>query len=199
MCNKILIFLNDTSLTETFKPVLQKKIMQNTTSTFVFSVAIMILKKLLVLENQPYKRAPEINVDDKLSPNEQELIHYGSGQILFAVIKGYKKFDESGNIEAKNALLFFPSLKCATHEVEAYGFLHFVKKWTNLIDRGRLIKVNDQFFLFIRYVETLVRKTLIFSFTKTYEDEDIFELLQEKLEESSMVNKLWKNMFQISN
>ena len=118
---------------------------------------------------------------------------------MFAMIKGYKKFDESGNIEAKNALLFFPSLKCATHEVEAYGFLHFVKKWTNLIDCGRLIKVNDQFFLFIRYVETLVRKTLIFSFTKTYEDEDIFELLQEKLEESSMVNKLWENMFQISN
>ena len=79
MCNKILICLNDTSLTETFKPVLQKEIMQNTTSTFVFSVAIMIVKKLLVLENQPYKRAPEINVNDKLSPKKQELIHYGSG------------------------------------------------------------------------------------------------------------------------
>lgn len=90
-------------------------------------------------------------------------------------------------------------MKCATHEVEVYNFLHFVKKWTNFIDCGGLIKVNDQFFLFIRDVETLVRKTLIFSFTKTYEDEDIFELLQEKLEESSMVNKLWENMFQISN
>ena len=38
--NKILICLNDTSLTETFKPVLQREIMESTRSTFVFSVTI---------------------------------------------------------------------------------------------------------------------------------------------------------------
>ena len=100
MWNKILIYLNDTSLTETFKPVLQKEIMESTTSSFVFSVAMMIVKKL-------YKRAPEINVNDKLSTNEREIIHYVSGCILFAFIKIYKRFDESGSIEAKDALLFF--------------------------------------------------------------------------------------------
>ena len=113
MWNKILICLNDTSLTETFKPVLQKEIMESTTGTFVFSVAMMIVKKVLVLENQLRKRAPEINVNDKLSTNEQEIIHYVSGYILFALIKRYKRFDESGNIEAKDALLFFSSLRCA--------------------------------------------------------------------------------------
>ena len=60
-------------------------------------------------------------------------------------------------------MIIFSSLKCATHEVEVYNFLHFVKKWTNFIDCGGLIKVNDQFFLFIRYA---VRKTLTFSFMK---------------------------------
>ena len=35
-----------------------------------------------------------------------------------------------------------------------------MKKWANLVDDGRLIKVKDQFFLFIRYVETLGTKTL---------------------------------------
>ena len=83
-------------------------------------------------------------------------------------------------------------MKCATHEVEAYNFLDFVKKWTNLVDRGGPIKMNDQFFLFIKYVETLVRKTLTFSFVKTYKGEDIRELLHEKLEESNMINNLWK-------
>ena len=57
--NKILICLNDTSLTETFNSVLQKEIVESTTSTFAFSVAMMIVKKVLVLENQLYKRAPE--------------------------------------------------------------------------------------------------------------------------------------------
>ena len=110
------------------------------------------------------------------------------------MIKRHKRFDESGNIEAKDALLFFSSLKCATHEVEAYNVLHFVKKWTNLVDRGGLIEVNDQFFLFIKYVETLVRKTLTFSFMKTYKNEDIRELLHEKLEEINMINDLWENL-----
>ena len=87
---------------------------------------------------------------------------------------------------------FFSSLKCATHEVEAYNFLDFVKKWTNLVDRGGPIKMNDQFFLFIKYVETLVRKTLTFSFAKTYKGEDIRALLHEKLEESNTINNLWK-------
>ena len=79
MWNKILICLNDTSFTKTFKQLLQQEIMESTTSTFVFSVAMMIVKKMLVLENQLYKRAPEINVNDKLSRNEQEIIHYLSG------------------------------------------------------------------------------------------------------------------------
>ena len=77
----------------------------------MFSVAMMIVKKVLVLENQLYKRAPEINVNDKLATNEQEIIHYVSGYILVAFIKRYKRFDESGNIEAKDVLLFFSSLK----------------------------------------------------------------------------------------
>ena len=145
---------------------------------------------MLVLENELYLRAPEINVNDKLSTNEHDIIHYVSGYILFALINRYKRFDESGNMESKDAVLFFSLLKCVTHEVEAYNFLHFVKKWTNLIDRDGLIKVNDQFFLFIKYVETPARKTLTFSFMKTYKGEDIRQLLHEKLEESNMINNL---------
>ena len=96
MWNKILICLNDASLTETLKPVLQKEIIENTTSTFMFSVAMTIVKKVLVLENQLYKN------------------HFVSGYIFFALIKKYKRFVESGNIEAKDAVLFFSLLKCAT-------------------------------------------------------------------------------------
>ena len=62
-----------------------------------------------------------------------------------------------------------------------------MKKWTSLVDLGGL-------FLFIRHVDTLVRKTLTFSFMKTYESKDIRELLHEKLEESNMINKLWEGL-----
>ena len=54
--------------------------------------------------------------------------------------------------------------------------------------------MNDQFFLFIKYVETLVRKTLTFSFMKTYKGEDISELLHENLEESNIINNLWESL-----
>ena len=36
-----------------------------TTSTFAFSVALTIVKKVLVLENQLYKMAPEININEQ--------------------------------------------------------------------------------------------------------------------------------------
>ena len=113
---------------------------------------------------------------------------------MFALIKRFKRFDESGNIEAKDALLFFSLLKCATHEFEAYNFSYFLKKWRNLVDCGGLIKVNDKFFLFSKYVEMLVRKTLTFSFMKTYKGGDICELLHKKLEESNRMNNLWERL-----
>ena len=75
MWNKVLICLNDTSLTKIFKSALQWEIMENTTSTIVFLVAMTIVKKVLVLENQFYKSAPEIKANDKLCTDEQEIIH----------------------------------------------------------------------------------------------------------------------------
>ena len=75
MWNKVLICLNDTSLTKIFKSALQWEIMENTTSTIVFLVAVTIVKKVLVLENQLYKSAPEIKANDKLCTGEQEIIH----------------------------------------------------------------------------------------------------------------------------
>ena len=66
MWNKVLICLNDTSLTKIFKSALQWEIMENTTSTIVFLVAMTIVKKVLVLENQLYKRAPEIKANENL-------------------------------------------------------------------------------------------------------------------------------------
>ena len=122
MWSKILICLNDNRLTETFEPVLQKETIENTASTFVFSVAMTIVKKVLVLENQLYKKAPEITINGKLYVNEQEIIHDVSG--YYALIKRYKRSDENGNIEAKDA----------THEVDAYNFFYFVKKWASLVD-----------------------------------------------------------------
>ena len=51
MWNKILICSNDTNFPKTFKQLIQQEIMESTTSTFVFSVAMMIVKKMLVLED----------------------------------------------------------------------------------------------------------------------------------------------------
>ena len=75
MWNKVLICSNDTSLTKIFKSALQWEIMENTTSTIVFLVAMTIVKKVLVLENQLYKSAPEIKANDKLCTDKQEIIH----------------------------------------------------------------------------------------------------------------------------
>ena len=194
MWNKILHYQDDCTLSEFFNPILREKYSEPTISSLMFALTTTVVKRIFILENQLYRDTLEVNIETELTNKEQEVIYYVSGYILFSLIKRYKKFDESGNVEAKDALVFFSSLKGTTQEVECHNFLHFVKKWTNLVDRGGLIKVNDQFFIFIRYVETIVRKILTFSFMKTYRGQDIRGLLHEKLEESSMIRKLWEGL-----
>ena len=44
--------------------------------------------------------------------------------------------------------------------LENMAFLQIMEKLANFADRGGLIKVNDQFFIFIRSTEKVYKKTV---------------------------------------
>ena len=53
------------------------------------------------------------------------------------------------------------------------SFLDYTRKWTELVNKGGLIKVNNNLFFFIRRKETYVQKILNLELLKNYKGEEL--------------------------
>ena len=76
-------------------------------------------------------------IEIKLTDEDQQIIHYVAGYIIFALTNKYRRLCEnSKNFGAKDILLFLGSLKIkSTEEFSGENFLKFVEWWTNLFNR----------------------------------------------------------------
>ena len=52
-------------------------------------------------------------------------------------------------------------------------FLDYTRKWAELVNKGGLIEVNNNFFIFIRRAETYVQQILNLELLKNYEGEEL--------------------------
>ena len=53
------------------------------------------------------------------------------------------------------------------------SFLDYTRKWVELVNKGGLIEVNNNFFIFIRRTETYVQQILNLELLKNYEGEEL--------------------------
>ena len=53
------------------------------------------------------------------------------------------------------------------------SFLDYTRKWTELVNKGGLIEVNNNLFFFIRRTETYVQKILNLELLKNYKGEEL--------------------------
>ena len=53
------------------------------------------------------------------------------------------------------------------------SFLDYTRKWTELVNKGGLIEVNNYLFIFIRRTETYVQKILNLELLKNYKGEEL--------------------------
>ena len=53
------------------------------------------------------------------------------------------------------------------------SFLDYTRKWAELVNKGGLIEVNNNFFIFIRRAETYVQQILNLELLKNYEGEEL--------------------------
>ena len=70
-------------------------------------------------------------------------------------------------------------------------FLDFTRKWIELNNRGGLIVVNDNMYIFIRLLEKIVKKTLTLQFLKQYSNEDVRDVLMKKFKENHYLCYTW--------
>ena len=52
-------------------------------------------------------------------------------------------------------------------------FLDYTRKWAELVNKGGLIEVNNNLFIFIRRTETYVQQILNLELLKNYEGEEL--------------------------
>ena len=130
----------------------------------------------------------------EISIKDQEIIHYVAGYVIFAMTRKYQRLSENPkNYSAKDILAFLQTLKLkSSEEFHGDNFLKFVERWTNLVNRGALVRVNQDFFIFIRRIETVIRKELTISFLDAYRGENLLDHLLEKLRTNGFVVLGWE-------
>ena len=160
----------------------------STISSFHQYICTRIVNCIVIFENERKRDVVGIRTEDlHLTDDEQRVLYYVAGFIVFSMIKKYKKLSNGkSNAAASAALQFFLSLKVSGNSsLKGCPFLDFAKKWMEIVDRGGLIKVNDEMFIFVRRVENVVRQVL---------NEDLRECLQTELEKSKLVSMAWDSL-----
>ena len=67
----------------------------------------------------------------------------------------------------------------------------YTREWFDQVNRGGLIEVTDDFFLFIKLIELECRKVLNINFLITYSGQDIRDQLCSKITNSELLQRDW--------
>ena len=73
-------------------------------------------------------------------------------------------------------------------------FETYVQEWLCQVNRGGLVKVNQQAFFFIYKIEITVRNLLNISIIKEYRDEHLRSVLLKLMMESEEINSAWESV-----
>ena len=157
-----------------------------------FDVLMRVVREIFKYDNDKMTKKDQ-KIEIKLTDEDQQIIHYVAGYIIFALTNKYRRLCEnSKNFGAKDILLFLGALKIkSTDEFSGENFLKFVERWTNLVNRGGLVRINSDLFVFIRRVETVVQKILTLHFLRRYHGEDLRDHLKDKLQNNHFVTLGW--------
>ena len=112
-------------------------------------------------ENEKIITTKDINI--QLTKEEQQVLYYVAEYIVFSLLQKYKRTRDQGKNAhiTTYALQFLDNLKIrSSTENSKKSFLEFTRSWISIVDRGGLIKVNDDMFIFCRRIENSVRTVL---------------------------------------
>ena len=72
---------------------------------------------------------------------------------------------------------------------KVHNFLEFTHRWVEQVNRGELVEVKDEFYLFIRRVQNSVGKTLNISLIRSYEGQDLRDLPRNEILQTYLVEQ----------
>ena len=114
-------------------------------------------------------------------------LRYITGYIIFSLKKSIKS-KQSPKGFALHQLL---SCRGSKEELDKQvTFLEYTKTWVDRVNRGGLLLVSDDFYMFVRGIENEVRNVLTINFLIVYCGEDVKEVILEKLNANPFIQNL---------
>jgi len=167
--------------------------------TFLQMLYQFVLDKLLqlILKHQSDKKSriegTIENLDALALDNEEEqTLRYTSGFIVFSLKNSIKNKRSPEGAAALAVLSKWGSKEDDTKS--PCSLLEYTNHWVDIVNRGGLMYVSDDFYLFIRRVEVLARKILNLNFLTTYCGEDLKVILQQEFKNSSLLRSTWDSL-----
>ena len=165
-------------------------------SGFFRFIVFDIMTSIIKFANNQRKSSNEQALDLRFSKEEEEIVYYVSGYIVYSLIKRYTRLS-AANTKHKGYRDIFQllgSLRTENSDLAGNSLSEYAKKWTQIQSRGGLIEVNDDMFLFIKRIECVVRGILNVKLIIAYKNEDLREVIERKVLENSAINQLWESL-----
>ena len=71
------------------------------------------------------------------------------------------------------------------------SYQEFVRKWTKLVSRGYLIKVNDEMLEFTKQLELVIKSVLNRKFICKCSGHDLRDVIERKISDNELIMKAW--------
>ena len=148
-------------------------------------------EKFLVLRNSMFCKKESVNAAAlQFSKEEEKILRYVAGYIPFTLKKRYKRRQKTPLGKAVSSIIDSWTLK-ADDDGNYDSLYSYTLSWTEKINRGGLMVVNDEFYQFIKHVESVARTVLNKSFMISYCGEDLRDVLLKKFLKHELIDKSW--------
>ena len=145
---------------------------------------ISLLWRNKVLLKSIYVHPPSAS----LTKEEEKVLRYVAGFIPFSLKKIYQY---KNSPIAKAVLDLIKSWMMNKEEEQEDSMYAYTKSWIDRIDRGGLMVVNEQFYVFIKRIECVARHILNKKLMVEYHGEDLRDVLMDSFTSSELVDKSW--------
>ena len=137
-----------------------------------------------------------LNMSDlRMNKDAEATLRYVAGYIIFSLRKRYQK---KITLEARATMKLFDSFGGKDTDAlnSDVSLIQYTMHWIEIVNRGGLFIVNDEFFVFIKMLEHIARTILNKNLLVNYCGTDIRSILLQKFMGNQALNDMWTNLTQ---